>query len=105
TGGEAVDSVLVQLASDLSPGTRSTFANPQRRQQIGIAGSALFIFKITAPTNPVALETFTATIVAGAKSHNTGLPVTPQPPADNRHVVVTQRPANLIMNLTSASGT
>ncbi len=104
TGGEAVDSVLVQLKSNLLTAPFSVVAPASlRRQQIGVGGSATFIYNITAPANPVALETFTSTILAGAKSHNTGQPITPQQPADNVHVVVTQRPADLVMNLTSAS--
>jgi Bacterial Ig-like domain (group 1)/FlgD Ig-like domain len=103
--GEAVDSVLVQLASNLGASTRSAIApKSNRRQQIDVDGSHRFEFRITAPANPVALETFTATIASNVRSHNTGQVVLPQPPLDNRHDVVTQRRADLVMNLTSASG-
>ncbi|MCI0451457.1 MAG: Ig-like domain-containing protein, partial [Candidatus Latescibacteria bacterium] len=104
--GEAVDSVLVLLTSDLSPDQRSLIA-PQslQRQQIDVDGDHTFIFVITAPANPVVLETFTAAIQPGARSRNTGQIVLPQPALDNRHVVVTQRPADLVLNLTSASPT
>lgn len=103
--GEAVDSVLVQLTSDLAAGTRSTIAPASlRRQQIDVDGSHTFIYRITAPTNPVVLETFTSTILPGSRSRNTGLLVTAQPAIDNLHVVVTERRADLVMNLTSASG-
>ena len=103
--GEAVDSVLVQLASDLGPATRSIIAPASlRRQQIDVDGSHTFIYRITAPANPVPLETFTSTILAGTRSRNTGQLVTAQPAIDNLHVVVTQRRANLVMNLTSPSG-
>lgn len=103
--GEAVDSVLVQLTSNLGAGTRSTIApKSNRRQQIDVDGNHRFEFRITAPTNPVVLETFTATILPNVRSRNTGLVVAPQPQLDNRHDVVTQRRADLVMNLTSASG-
>ncbi len=104
--GEAVDSVLTQLTSDLPPAQRSLIAPASlRRQQIDVDGSHTFVYRITGPSNPVALETFTATILPGVRSRNTGQPVTPQPPVDNRHVVVTERRADLVMNLTSASPT
>jgi hypothetical protein len=99
--GEAVDSVLVTLNRD---GASTVQPKSLRRRQINVDGSHTFEFRITSPGAPDNLETFTASILPGSRSRNTGQLISPQPPLDNRHVVVIQRPANLVMNLTSASG-
>ncbi len=95
--GETVDSVLVDLQSD--DHASSIQRASDIRQSIDANASHEFVFRITAPGTPDALETFTASILPGVKSHNSGQPVTPQPPVDNLHVVVTEGPANLVATL------
>ena len=102
SGGEDVDSVRVQLASDATgqPGGPSSIAaTTLKRQSIPAGGSHEFVFRVTSRATPLALETFTSSIMSGVVSHNTGLPVIPQAPLDNTHLVVTQTRANLSMNL------
>jgi hypothetical protein len=98
--GEDVDSVLVSLAKD---GSSSVAPASLRRQSIAVDASHAFVFRVTAPSAPAALETFTASILSGVVSHNSGQPVTPQPPVDNTHLVVTQRRAELVLSLTSSA--
>ncbi len=103
--GEAVDSVLALVTSNLSPAQRSTILPASMiKQQIGVDDNHTFVFHITGPANPVNLETFTAAIQPNVKSHNTGQTVFPQTPIDRLHQVVIQRPANLSINLSSVSG-
>ncbi len=102
-GGEGVDSVRVQLTTNLG-GSGSTIAPASfKRQSINAGASREFVFRITSRSNTVALETFTSSILAGVKSQNTGQTVIPQPALDNAHVVVTQNRANLSLNLFVAS--
>lgn len=98
--GETVDSVLVALAKD---GASTVAPASLRRQSIDVSDSHTFVYRITAPAAPSALETFTATILSGVVSHNSGQPVTPQPAVDNTHVVVTVRRADLVTALTTSA--
>lgn len=101
-GGEDVDSVRVQLNTNLGA-NGSTIDGSLKRQSIAAGASREFVFRITSRANTVALETFTSSILSGVKSHNTGQTVIPQAPLDNAHVVVTQNRANLSLNLFVAS--
>ena len=103
--GEAIDNVLVLVTSNLSAAQRSSIVPVSTTgQSIDADDSHIFIFNITAPANPTGVEAFTADIQPGVVSRNTGQEVSAQTPIDRRHEVVTQRPANLAINLTSASG-
>jgi hypothetical protein len=102
-GGEDVDSVRVQLSTNLGVNGSTIAPATFKRQSIAAGASREFVFRITSRSNTVALETFTSTILAGVKSHNTGQTVIPQPALDNAHVVVTQNRANLSLNLFVAS--
>ncbi len=98
--GEDVDSVRVSLAKD---GASSVAPASLRRQSIAVDESHTFVFRVTAPAAPAALETFTSSILSGVVSHNSGQPVIPQPPVDNTYLVVTQRRADLVLSLTSSA--
>jgi hypothetical protein len=97
SGGEDVDSVLVQLG-DLPAGSTMKPAS-FKRQSIAAGVSRQFVFNITARSSAFALETFTSTIAPGAKSHNTGQPVPQQAALDNTHQVTTRTRADLNLNL------
>jgi hypothetical protein len=99
SGGEDVDSVLVQLSSDRTAPNRSTIApGSLKRESIAAGLSRDFVFRITAATQ-LGAESFTATILPGVVSHNSGQPVIPQQPVDRRHDIVIQTRANLSVNL------
>ncbi|HEX5132820.1 MAG TPA: Ig-like domain-containing protein [Candidatus Krumholzibacteria bacterium] len=98
--GEKVDSVLVALAND----DGSTVAITSLiRQSIDADSLHTFVFDVTAPPTPTPLETFSANILPGVVSHNSGQPVTPEPPIDNTHVVVTRTRADLTTTLVISS--
>ena len=101
--GEAVDSVLVNLSTDLALNMSDIQAASSIRQQIDADSLKTFVFNVTSPSVSTPLETFTATIAAGVVSRNSGQPVTPQPPIDATQVVVAQRPANLVTTLAITS--
>jgi hypothetical protein len=99
SGGEAVDSVGVKLVSSAAPNGATVVATSQKRQSIAANASREFAFRVTSRATPLTLETFTSSILPGVKSHNSQTTVTPQPPVDNLHQVVTQNRANLNLNL------
>ncbi|HET6350129.1 MAG TPA: hypothetical protein VFH88_13700, partial [Candidatus Krumholzibacteria bacterium] len=96
SGGELVDSVGVQLAKD---GGSTVKPASLKRVSIAAGASHEFVYGITAPSSPTALETFTSSIMPGVKSHNSGVTVTPQAPLDNTHLVVVETRANLSLGL------
>jgi hypothetical protein len=99
SGGEDVDSVRVDLASDRSAANRSAIAPASlRRESIAAGASRDFVFRITA-SNQLGAEAFTASILPGVVSHNSGQPVIPQQPVDRRHEIVIQTRASLAVNL------
>lgn len=102
-GGEGVDSVRVQLNTNLNANGSTIAPATFKRQSIAAGDAHEFVFRVTSRANTVALETFTSSILPGVKSSNTGQTVIPQAALDNAHVVVTQNRANLSVNLFVAS--
>lgn len=100
SGGEGVDSVLVNLSKD---GLSTVQPTSLMRRSIAAGANHVFVYRITSASSPDALETFNAQILAGMKSANSGQPVNAQQSVDARHQVVIQRPADLSMNLFVAS--
>lgn len=93
--GEAVDSVEVTLSSDGA--TMISAASPQS-VSMPADSSTIFAFAVTADSLAVQQgqkQLLLTSAVTRAVSVNSGLPVAPKPPVDDREVIVVQKPVDL----------